>query len=100
MAKKSMIARMKKKSKLISKYAAKRANLKKIIAKSTDFEEVHEAQLKLQKLPVNSSKVRHNRTCQQCGRPHAVYKKFGLCRICLREQQNNGNVPGARKSSW
>lgn len=95
-----MIARMKKKAKLIKKYAEKRAHLKNVIVKSQDFDEIHKAQQQLQKLPVNSSNVRHNKTCQQCGRPHAVYKKFGLCRICLREQQNRGNVPGARKSSW
>ena len=38
--------------------------------------------------------------CQRCGRPRAVYRKFGLCRICLRELAHNGYVPGMTKSSW
>jgi len=38
--------------------------------------------------------------CSVCGRPHAVYKKFGLCRICLREMAYKGELPGVRKSSW
>ncbi len=38
--------------------------------------------------------------CQRCGRPHAVYRRFGLCRICLREMAHNGELPGVTKSSW
>lgn len=38
--------------------------------------------------------------CSVCGRPHAVYKKFGLCRICFRELANEGKIPGVRKASW
>jgi small subunit ribosomal protein S14 len=41
----------------------------------------------------------HNR-CQICGRPRAVYRKFGLCRICLRERALRGELPGVVKSSW
>ncbi|HET9127252.1 MAG TPA: type Z 30S ribosomal protein S14 [Propionibacteriaceae bacterium] len=38
--------------------------------------------------------------CQRCGRPRAVYRKFGLCRICLRELAHAGDLPGVTKSSW
>ena len=38
--------------------------------------------------------------CQRCGRPHSVYRKFGLCRICLREMALGGQLPGVSKSSW
>jgi small subunit ribosomal protein S14 len=45
-------------------------------------------------------KVRAYSRCQLCGRPRSVYRKFGLCRICLREQAHKGNVPGVTKASW
>lgn len=100
MAKKSMREREEKKGLLVEKYAAARLELKKIIKSSTDFDEIRNAQDKLQKLPLNSNPVRHTTRCQQCGRAHAVYRKFGLCRICLRQQLMTGNVTGGRKSSW
>ena len=45
-------------------------------------------------------KVRGYTRCQRCGRPHSVYRKFGLCRICLREMALAGQLPGVTKSSW
>ena len=45
-------------------------------------------------------KTRAYSRCNRCGRPRAVYKKFGLCRICLRENASQGLIPGVRKSSW
>jgi small subunit ribosomal protein S14 len=45
-------------------------------------------------------KVRQYSRCRRCGRPRAVYRKFGLCRICLRELAHNGEIPGMTKSSW
>ncbi|MGO1510901.1 MAG: type Z 30S ribosomal protein S14 [Actinomycetaceae bacterium] len=45
-------------------------------------------------------KVRGYTRCQRCGRPHSVYRKFGLCRICLREMALRGQLPGVTKSSW
>ena len=44
--------------------------------------------------------VRGYTRCQRCGRRHSVFRKFGLCRICLREMAHNGYVPGLTKSSW
>ncbi|WP_133128777.1 30S ribosomal protein S14 [Legionella nagasakiensis] len=100
MAKKSIIARESKKGRLVDKYRSRRSELKNIIKSSDDFDTIMAAQAKLAKLPVNSNPVRHTTRCQQCGRPHAVYRKFGLCRICLRQQLMTGNVTGGRKSSW
>ena len=45
-------------------------------------------------------RVRASTRCQRCGRPHSVYRKFGLCRICLREMALGGQLPGVSKSSW
>jgi small subunit ribosomal protein S14 len=45
-------------------------------------------------------KVRQYSRCRRCGRPRAVYRKFGLCRICLRELAHEGQIPGMTKSSW
>ena len=45
-------------------------------------------------------KVRGYTRCQRCGRPHSVFRKFGLCRIGLREMAHAGELPGVRKSSW
>ena len=44
--------------------------------------------------------VRNYTRCQKCGRPHSVYRKFGLCRVCLREMALAGQLPGVTKSSW
>lgn len=100
MAKKSMIARQEKREKLVAKYEERRKTLKRLIKSSEDLHEIMDAQEKLAKLPVNSNPVRLSTRCKQCGRPHAVYRKFKLCRICLRQQLMAGNVPGGRKSSW
>jgi small subunit ribosomal protein S14 len=99
-AKQSMRQREFKRSKLVEKYRKRRVELKHLIKSSTDFDVIMEAQTKLAKLPVNSNPVRQTTRCQQCSRPHAVYRKFGLCRICLRQQLMTGNVAGGRKSSW
>ncbi|KTC92718.1 30S ribosomal protein S14 [Legionella cincinnatiensis] len=100
MAKKSMLMRELKRSKLVEKYRKRRSELKKLIKSSDDFQVIMDSQAKLAKLPINSNPVRFKTRCQQCGRPHAVYRKFSLCRICLRQQLMVGNIPGGRKSSW
>ncbi len=101
MSKKCMINREAKRIKMVAKYAVKRAELKKIInsVTATD-EEKFEAQVGLQKLPRNASPVRLQRRCRLTGRPHAVYRKFGLCRNKLRKHAMLGEVPGLRKASW
>ncbi len=45
-------------------------------------------------------KVRAYSRCNRCGRPKSVYRKFGLCRVCLRELAHRGELPGVIKSSW
>ena len=100
MAKKSIIERERKRALLVEKYSVRRQELKRIIKSSTDFDAIAEAQVKLAKLPINSSPVRLTNRCAQCGRAHAVYQKFNLCRICLREHAVIGDVPGLRKASW
>ncbi len=101
MAKVSMVEREKKRAKTVNKYAAKRAELKAIISNvNASDEERWEAQVKLQQLPRNASPVRQRRRCQVTGRPHGVYRKFGLCRNKLREAAMRGDVPGLVKASW
>ena len=101
MAKQCMIQREKKRIKTVAKYADKRAALKATIKDMTiDFDVRMEAQKALQKLPRNSNPVRVQRRCQVTGRPHAVYRKFGLCRNKLREATMRGDVPGLHKASW
>jgi small subunit ribosomal protein S14 len=101
MAKTSMIEREKKRTKMVAKYAVKRAALKAIINdRNAPVEERWEAQEKLQKLPRDSSPVRQRGRCGITGRPHGVYSKFGLSRNKLREAAMRGDVPGLVKSSW
>ena len=101
MAKISMEEREKKRAKTVAKYAAKRAALKAIIGdRNASEEERWEAQMKLQALPRNASPVRQQRRCGLTGRPHAVYRKFGLARNKLREAAMRGDVPGLVKASW
>jgi small subunit ribosomal protein S14 len=101
MAKTSMVEREKKRAKLVAKYAVKRAAIKAVIANpDSSPEERWEAQLQLQKLPRDSSASRQRRRCQVTGRPHGVYRKFGLCRNKLREAAMRGDVPGLVKASW
>lgn len=101
MAKVSMIQRELKRTKMVAKYADKRLALKAIIKNvKSSYEEVMAAQTNLQKLPRDASPVRQQRRCQITGRPHAVYRKFGLCRNKLREAAMRGDVPGLAKASW
>lgn len=101
MAKKSMIAREDKRARTVARYAAKRAEIKAVLSSTTaSDEEKWDAQVALQKLPRNASPVRQQRRCQITGRPHGVYRKFGLCRNKLREAAMRGDVPGLVKASW
>lgn len=101
MAKTSMIQRELKREKLVQKYAAKRAKLKAIIRDlNTDDEERIAAQAKLSALPRDSSPSRIRNRCSITGRPHGVYRKFGLGRNKLREAAMKGEIPGLTKASW
>ncbi|HHC72416.1 MAG TPA: 30S ribosomal protein S14 [Thiotrichales bacterium] len=101
MAKVCMINREKKRAKLVKKYAAKRAELKKIISsESASWEEKAEAVRKLQSMPRDASPVRLRNRCALTGRPKGYYRKFGLARNKLREHTMKGDLPGVRKASW
>lgn len=101
MAKVSMVEREKKRAKAVQRYAKKRAELKAIINdRSASEEDRWKAQQSLQKLPRNASPSRQQRRCRVTGRPHGVYRKFGLGRNKLREAAMRGDVPGLVMSSW
>jgi small subunit ribosomal protein S14 len=101
MAKKSMIMRELKREKLAAKYAKKRAALKATIRNINSSDEEREvAQAKLNALPRDASPTRQRNRCSITGRPHGVYRKFGLARNKLREAAMKGEIPGLTKASW
>jgi len=101
MAKKSMIERDRKRARIAVRYAAKREALKATINnRSAEPEDVDAALTALQKLPRDASPTRQQRRCRVSGRPHSVYRKFGLGRNKLREAVMRGDVPGVVKASW
>ena len=89
MAKKSMVARDKKRMKMIAKFAAERAELKEVGYLDG-----------LRKLPRNSSPSRHKNRDSISGRPRGYMRQFGLSRINFREKAAKGEIPGITKSSW
>ena len=89
MAKTSQLARLKKRQKLVAKYAVKRAALK--AAGAWDA---------LAKLPRNSSPVRIKNRCALSGRSRGYMRAFGLSRIQFREMARDGKIPGVKKASW
>jgi small subunit ribosomal protein S14 len=98
MAKTSAIERNKRRRRMVKQYAPKRAKLKAVVLdQSLPMEERFAA---LSELPRNSSKVRIRNRCELTGRPRAVYRKFKLSRIAIRELASNGQIPGMTKSSW
>ncbi|MCY7311989.1 MAG: 30S ribosomal protein S14 [Bacteroidota bacterium] len=89
MAKTSIIARQKKREKMVAQHAVKRAELKK----AGDWKALDE-------MPRNSSKVRLKNRCQITGRPKGYVRYFGLSRIMVRDMALNGKIPGLKKASW
>ena len=101
MAKKSAIQKNLKRMKMVNKFEKKRIKLKKIIMnKKLELAERFAAQLKLDKLPKNSSRVRIRNRCGISGRPHGYYRKLKISRIALRDMASSGKIPGIIKSSW
>jgi len=95
MAKESMKARDKKRTRLVEQYATRRADLKKaLLAGDPD------AMKKLQELPKNSSPVRKRNRCQITGRPRGYMRQFGVSRIVFRDMALMGKIPGVTKASW
>lgn len=101
MAKLSQVLRDKKREKLIEKYADRRAALRKQM-KDPDLDPDVKVEVmnKLNALPRNSCPTRLTRRCFVSGRSKAVYRKFGLSRIALRDLALRGDLPGVTKSSW
>jgi small subunit ribosomal protein S14 len=89
MARKAVIAREKKRERLVARYAEKRRALKE----AGDWEG-------LDKLPRNSSKVRLHNRCKLTGRPRGYMRKFGISRVTFREMASDGKIPGITKASW
>ena len=101
MAKTSAIQRNLKRIKMAKRFDNKRKKLKAIVRnKKLPLNERFAAQLKLSKLPKNSSKTRIRNRCAITGRPHGVYRKLKISRIALREMASSGKIPGMTKSSW
>ena len=101
MAKTSSIQRNLKRIKLEKRYQKKRKSLKEIVNnRKLPLEERFKAQLKLSKLPKNSSRIRIRNRCEITGRPHGVYRKLKISRIALRQLASSGKIPGMVKSSW
>lgn len=100
MAKESMKAREVKRAKVVAKYAAKRAALKKIVNTSDDPQAAFEAAQKLQSIPRNANPIRLHNRCAITGRPKGYIRLFGLSRIQFREMASAGLIPGVRKASW
>ena len=89
MAKKSVIARQRKRERMVAKYAEKRAALKA----AGDYDA-------LDKLPRNASPVRLKNRCGLTGRPKGYMRDFGICRVMFRKLANEGKIPGVTKASW
>ncbi|MCU1719311.1 30S ribosomal protein S14 [Pseudomonas sp. 5P_3.1_Bac2] len=101
MAKTSMKNRELKRQQTVAKFAKKRAELKAtIVNQNATPEERWAAQVALQKQPRDASASRLRNRCRITGRPHGVFRKFGLSRIKLREAAMRGDVPGLVKASW
>ncbi len=101
MAKVSSIQKNLRRQRMAKKYLGRRQRLKLIANdKSLSAEDRFKARLKLAELPRNSSPNRVRTRCKLTGRPRAVYRKFNLSRIALRELASSGLIPGMTKSSW
>ena len=101
MAKLSMKNRELKRQQTVAKFAKKRAELKAtIVNQNASPEERWEATVALQKQPRDASASRLRNRCRLTGRPHGVYRKFGLARNMLRQAAMRGDVPGLVKASW
>lgn len=101
MAKKSIIARERKRERTVERYAKKRAELKaKIQEAYKNEEDPTEFFMELDKLPKNASPVRLHNRCKITGRPKGYMRKFGICRNVFREMASEGKIPGVRKASW
>lgn len=89
MARKSLIARERKRERLVAKYA----DLRKQLKEEGRWDE-------LDKLPRNSNPIRLHNRCRLTGRPKGYMRDFGICRVMFRKMANEGKIPGVTKASW
>jgi small subunit ribosomal protein S14 len=101
MAKKSQVARQKKRERMVKNNWERRKSLKEtILDMNKTIEERLHAVDTLNKLPKNSSPIRLRNRCQFTGRSRGFLRKFKLSRLCFREMANQGLIPGIVKASW
>jgi small subunit ribosomal protein S14 len=101
MAKKSSVAKQKKRERMVKNKWEKREQLKKVIYDmNKPVEERLAAVDSLNKMPKNSSPIRLRNRCQLTGRARGFLRKFKLSRLCFREMANQGLIPGIVKASW
>ena len=100
MAKKSLVAREKKREFLVQKFTSKRQSLKQDFKNSNSISEKLVIHQKIQQLPRNSSPNRLKNRCKVTGRPKGYYRYFGLSRHLVRELSHSCVLPGVHKSSW
>ena len=101
MAKVSMKMREKKRTCLVKKYATKRTELRAVLQdQEASFDDKMAAQRRYKCCQEISAAARQRNRCRVTGRPHGVYRKFGLCRNKLREAAMRGDIPGLVKASW
>jgi small subunit ribosomal protein S14 len=101
MAKKSLTRRNERRKKISSLQQQKRQSLLTVLKdKESSFEDKLTAQIKLSQMPRDGSPSRYRNRCQLTGRPKGNLRKFGMCRIMVRELASWGQIPGLIKSSW
>jgi len=101
MAKKSSIAKQKRREKLVKLQWDKRQELKKkILDMNLSEEERMEARIKLNKMKRDTSPIRLRNRCQLTGRARGFLRKFQVSRLAFREMASHGMIPGVTKSSW
>ena len=101
MAKQSNLEKNKRRAALVEFYEERRRELTDII-KDPDaaYSDKREAYQEIAKRSRDASATRHRRRCGRCGRPRGHLRKFGMCRICVRQLAHRGELPGVRKASW
>ncbi|HLB57195.1 MAG: 30S ribosomal protein S14 [Gammaproteobacteria bacterium RIFCSPHIGHO2_02_FULL_42_13] len=101
MAKTSVCERNKKRQCLESRYRVRRDELKKVAREAYAKGDIPwDVYARLQKMPRDAHRTRIRNRCRLCGRPRGVYRRFGMCRMCLRKYAMLGYIPGLVKSSW
>ena len=101
MAKKSMIAKNKRRAELVERYREQRTELISVIKDpNASLEAKREAYAAIAKMPRDASPTRYRNRCGITGRPRGYLRQFGMSRIAVRELAHRGELPGVMKSSW